>query len=795
MFGNGNDEQKKSLLMLANSENADARQNDGRSNVHELHADEDLLSRHRRARSARRSAKPNGFLAALGMEKEDPARENTNKSDFDDLDVPGQDHFNSHDNYSHASPSGQIPASSRAVPHNYDAAYDAPRDEVFKPLIDPMIMISAVWRWRWPIVGLTLIGGVVGAAYALSMPKIYSASTQLIVDPRQVKLVDRDLTPEFLGNDAALSIVDSQLESVLSTPVLKRVITKLNLDQDPEFSGSGNNGIALFDGIAFVRSLFNGETALDTSERETLISLRESVWASRTPKTFVFTIGADSQSPNKAAEIANALSEAFIESQNEKQSNAAKQASSALDGQLGELQEAVESAERRAEDFAQSNNLRRVEGLTLSDTNLVATSNQLTEARAATIRAETLANEARQVTLNDAVNGGLPAELATTALSTLRSQYAALVQNAASLEAALGPRHPRLEQAIATREAARDEIAAELKRIVAGTQANLRRAVQNEQEIAASLARAKSEAGQDGDALIKLRELEAEIAAARTVYQNALLRSRETNQLSELSSVNVSVLAEADAPSSPSSTSRKIIAAGGMMGGFMLGLGLAFIAGLRDNFTSNGSPQSPSPSTPRGGSRSKRTKRNETYQQGISPARSTQSSSLTASAESEKNMYPGAPYYPYAAAQQPDAQTPSMQQQQPQMPSYVPMQPHGYPAYGHPPHMQVQSMQPPQPQAGYGHHYPQQAPMPQYQPHPHMSGGYPAHPAQQPMMQPAPHYPPMQQWQQPQAPQQPYPVQQIHEDAEMEELRQSVQDIRDVVDQLAQRRGTKRRFG
>lgn len=790
MFGNDKDVNKTSLLMLANRENADLRQNERQSNVHELHNSADAVSKHRRARSARKTTKPNSFLAALGMQNKEESVEAAAETALPYSDDPSPNEAFSGTGHQQDIAEHESMRTAHIAQQDYVTSYDAPRDEAFKPLIDPMIMISAIWRWRWPIAGLTLIGGVVGAAIALNTPKLYSASTQLIVDPRQVKLVDRDLTPEFLGNEAALSIVDSQLESVLSTPVLKRVITKLNLDQDPEFSGANSSGLALFDGIAFVRSLFSGETAIDASERETLKNLRESVWASRTPKTFVFSISAESQSPNKAAEIANALSEAFIESQNDKQSDAAKQASNALDGQLGELQAAVESAERRAEEFAQSNNLRRVEGLTLSDTNLVATSNQLTEARAATIRAQSLADAARDVTLNDAINGGLPAELATTALTTFRSQYASLAQNAASLEAALGPRHPRLEQAIVTRNAAREEISAELQRIVAGTQANLRRAVQNEQEISAALARAKSEAGQDGDALIKLRELDAEIAAARTVYQNALLRARETNQLSELSSVNVNILAEADIPSAPSSTSRKIVMAGGMSGGLLLGLGLAFIAGLRDCLTSNKSPDMPSP---RSKTRDSSRKRSENYSnrepRSTAPAGSL--NTTTASAESEQNMYPGAPYYPYATAQHPEAHNPSMYPQQQPMPAYVPMQPHGFPAYGQP--SQGYPMQSPQPPAGYLNTYPQQMPTQHYQPHPHM-GGYPAQPPHQPMMPPAQQYPLAQHWQQP-ATQQPYPTQQMQEDAEMEELRRSVQDIRDVVDQLAQRRGAKRHFG
>ncbi|MDZ7823589.1 MAG: GumC family protein [Ahrensia sp.] len=544
MFRDKSYERKPSLLMRADGAPENGAVKNPSENVIPLSNNNDTATAHRLARASRRSAKPNPLLSALGR-----------KTTADE--IQGGTFPNSYSNEEAAIRSQ--PTRQDNQPNYQDLLYAG--DDAFKPLIDPVIMLDALWRWRWPIAGLTMLGGAVGVMAAINAPSYYTAYSKVLIDPRQVKLVERDLTPEFLGNEAALAIVDSQLETVVSTPVLERVIERLNLDQNADFNGEADSGIGLFDGIAFVRSLFNSEIPVETTERTTLENLRSAVSAQRAARTFVFDISAKAKSPRLSAEIANAVTRSFIEIQSKRQTDAARNATSALGGQITVLKQAVEQAEERAERFAQDNDLMRVEGLTLSDTQLVATSAQLTEAKAATIRAKSVAAAAKDASVDQVVNGGLPPLLVTPGLTTFRAQFASLSQNAASLEQALGPRHPRLANAIAARDAARNEIAAELTRIKAGTQADLRAAIENEQEIATALTRVKVQSGDSGDALIKLRELEAEIETARTLYKAALLRAGETTQLEEVTNVNTSIVAEAEAPCVASFTfANKLIA-------------------------------------------------------------------------------------------------------------------------------------------------------------------------------------------------------------------------------------------
>ena len=89
----------------------------------------------------------------------------------------------------------------------------------------------------------TIIGALIGVGVALSTPKKYEAFAELLIDPRDLKLTDRDLTQTGLPNDATLAIVENQVRMLTSGTVLNKVVDKLNLAEDSEFNGQRQGGI------------------------------------------------------------------------------------------------------------------------------------------------------------------------------------------------------------------------------------------------------------------------------------------------------------------------------------------------------------------------------------------------------------------------------------------------------------------------------------------------------------------------------------------------------------------------
>jgi uncharacterized protein involved in exopolysaccharide biosynthesis len=491
----------------------------------------------------------------------------------------------------------------RPVPSTQDAFQHAAPvdDQQWRPLIDPSELVSAIYRFRYLIVFLTLIGAAVGVVTALSIPKVYYSNAEILVDPRDLKLLDRELTSSNLPFDASLALVENQLQIIKSRTVIGKLVDKLHLDDDTEFNGQrGPIGI-----LGTISELLRGGASDPASEAvrraKTIDKVYERVGASRGEKTFVVNVFAGSESAEKAALIANTLTQIYIDFQAELQSDTTVQANEELSGRLIGLREEVETAERKVQDFRAENDLVDAQGRLISDEDILKLNEQLSAARARTIALNARAASIGGVTPDRAVEGGLPEEVASSLLNQLRTQYSSLKQSVDALSAKLGPRHPQLQAAESQLESARREIAAEIRRVSSAIQVDLRRAVQTEQDLAAGLATLKARRSDAGDEIVKLRELEREAAARRAVYEAFLLRARETGEQSNISTANIRMISRAEPALKAAGTSRKIVAIGGTAAGFGLGILVAALSvvlsgqKIRKALDSRILPQRPAP--------------------------------------------------------------------------------------------------------------------------------------------------------------------------------------------------------
>ena len=111
-------------------------------------------------------------------------------------------------------------------------------------------------------------------------------------------------------------------------------------------------------------------------------------------------------------------------------------------------------------------------------------------------------------------------------------------------------------------------------------QTELKRAVQQEQDLAARLAQLKVRSGDVNVDLVTLRELEREAAAKRTIYEAYLLRAKETGEQRDINTANMSVISPAFPPIITSGPSRAMISLAGMILGFFAGVGIGMARGV-----------------------------------------------------------------------------------------------------------------------------------------------------------------------------------------------------------------------
>ncbi|WP_349437293.1 GumC family protein [Pararhizobium sp. A13] len=480
------------------------------------------------------------------------------------------------------------------------SSFGVPADGQDRPLIDVATILSSVWQLRKVVMALTVVGAVGGVLLAMSTPSVYVSESKLYVDPREVRLTDSDLSKESLATEAILALVDSQLEVLRSRTVLERVAIDLGLDRDPEFSGNSARTGGLAAGIDVIREIVSpgkGKPAPASGVNpRTLEKLSEAVSVSRDPKTFIVTVEVQTHDPAKSALIANRLVSTFLAEEQAAQSGFFQQTTAALDSRLADLRKELDTAENAVERYKADNDIVDADGKLISDKQLLALNDQVAAVRNRIAEARAKADVATKTRLNDVLSGAFPEELSSVTLQELRKQYSMARAQLGALDASLGPRHPQRLAAVQSLEVARSEIGNELRRIEATAQTELQRAVRTEKDLLQQLAVRKAQQVNSSAGFIELRELQRKANATRTIYESFLKRASETGQEEKLTSKNIRVVSQAEPPLQAKGPSRKLIAIGGLIAGFMAGVGLGMALGtyrsLKDLFRRSNQPAS-----------------------------------------------------------------------------------------------------------------------------------------------------------------------------------------------------------
>ncbi len=429
----------------------------------------------------------------------------------------------------------------------------------------------------WKMVGFfAVVGAVIAGVYAKTLPNKYEAWAELLIDPQGITLIDKQLSSTGYGGEAMIAYLESQLRIIESTSVLNVVIDKEELYDDPEFSSSGSAGTGL---LNILNPLSNGEKS--SRDRQYIIdNLQDKLTIARGSRTFIVSIGMITEDGEKSARIANAIAKAYVNGESGARSKVARDASENLSDKLETLRNRVLSAERKVADYKAENGLVTSEGKLISEVRLSRINEQLAIASIETVNAKTRMEQLRKIDLSDVISGALPASLNTGTLSQLRIRYATLKSTADRLSTKLGPKHPERIAASAELESARGQISREIRRSIAGSRKDLERAKERQKGLNQQLNTVKATVAGTGNSLIDLRELERELEAHKSVYENYLLRSRETSEQEGLTTTNARVITVATAPLEKASPNRKVIAGVGLIAGGLLGLVLALLKGL-----------------------------------------------------------------------------------------------------------------------------------------------------------------------------------------------------------------------
>ncbi|MGX9431242.1 MULTISPECIES: GumC family protein [Bradyrhizobium] len=461
---------------------------------------------------------------------------------------------------------------------------------------DVIDLVMLLWRRKAAIAAAALLCACIAVGIGKSLTPKYTATAQLYVDPRELQLVERELTPRAQDVSGLAMVVDSEARVITSNSVLLQVIKNTNLDKDPEFGGGGD-GKSLLGALLGLVGIEQRPTVEQQHQAtmSALDALSRHINVRKTDRTFVVDIDVWSYEPVKAAMLANALSTAYLAESKQSQAAAARRATRDLSGRLKELQERLRNAENMLAVYKAQNNFVGTQDTLIADQQLSASNQRLAAARALTLDAQAKYDQIEASRRNASDPGAIPEALQSPTIANLRAQYADAKKRQAELQSELGPRHPALRQVEQQVEDLRRTIREEIDRFAQAAKNDLTRARDYEASLNKALDAQKRQSVQMSQASVRLRELERDVEASRDVYQSFLKRSRETEEQESLNTSSARVIGEATVPQRRTFPPAMSLLA---MIGFVLG-GLAAAAWIIavDQLAPGADPLRPSKST------------------------------------------------------------------------------------------------------------------------------------------------------------------------------------------------------
>jgi succinoglycan biosynthesis transport protein ExoP len=470
-----------------------------------------------------------------------------------------------------------------------DRPYDEPEEQTgsaaerwSQPTVDLRELLR-ILRRRWKLVAAAPAGlFAMALVYLMATTTLYTATSTVLVDPRRSTAIESNqaaMQMSNFGTDDAT--IESETLLIQSIAILQNVVGKLKLTQDPEFTPKAG----LLDPIKRLFASNGPDTGASPEDAATARSvdiLQRRMKATRQGTTFLVDINVNSESPRKAAAIANAIAEGYFEEQVRAKNDSTRIASSWLNGQIDALKSRVAVAEKAVEDFRTANNLTVSQGVTVNDQQITDLNNQLISARVQTAEARAKFDQAQQLSKSGGDQGGFNAAISSDIISKLRAQYADIAKNEADLSSKYGPRHPLVANVHAQLRDTQRLINEEIQRILQSTRHDYDIARTREASLKQSFDQLQGVSSSSGQAQVRLRELQREAEANRTLYESYLARYKESTAQESLEMPDSHVVTKATVPISPSWPKTWLVLGLVLTLGLGVGSVLAFLADYLD---------------------------------------------------------------------------------------------------------------------------------------------------------------------------------------------------------------------
>ena len=447
-------------------------------------------------------------------------------------------------------------------------------------------------RRRW-LLFLVVFGLVLGAAFVLTLvqkPK-FTASSAVMMDPRQIQIFQSREAANVSGDlSVATEAVATQVQVFTSRGMAERVVDALHLEQDPAYADPPLGLIGKVKAKAGAPlGMWQPKTLTPQERRQTVVdTVLGRLDAQRLGLTYVIGVKYTDPSAERAAAIANAYADSYIQQSIQGKSDATKQAGGYLNARLKELSDQAAADAAAVEQYRVGHNLLGSTGATLTEQEISGLNGQIAGSRAEAAADQAKVDTARAQLKKGSSGDDVGAALGSPVIQSLRSQRAQVSGQLAELNSRYGPRYPDVIKAQEQLADIDSGIRTEINRVISNLQANAQVSAKRLASLEGTLGQSRGTLASNTKSQAGLIQLQQKAASSQSIYDSYLSRFKEIMTSAGTEQSDARIVSQAEPPPTPSSPKVLLDLALGFIIASMLAMIAAIIAETVDRSFASG---------------------------------------------------------------------------------------------------------------------------------------------------------------------------------------------------------------
>lgn len=438
-------------------------------------------------------------------------------------------------------------------------------------------VLRGVLRRKIFILGTTILALAGSLAYVTIAKPKFTTEAQVLIENLATPY-DQAAGPDQNGNpqvdDRAIS---SQVSVLKSRDLGMRVVQLLKLQELGRFGGNSDQ-MGRLQAISVALG-FAADPRAMTAEERALSQYYSGLTVYQVPDSAVIALQFEAGDASTAAEIVNTLASQYVAETAETRVKPTARAREWLAQQITELKAKVAKSEAAVEQFRADAGLLRAENSTLNTQELSELNRQIAAAETARTDAQQRAKSIKDLlerkgTVDDSVD-----VLNSPTIQSLRSQQVNAARKVAELSAVYLSNHPKMIAARNELANVEKQLRKEALKIVDSLAEQADIASARQAALTSKLDQLKGTTSTNNQDEVKLKAMERDAAADRSLLESLLLRYADASARQDVASqpAYARIIQQADVPSIPSFPRKGPTVLLVSLAAFLLSLGLAFL--------------------------------------------------------------------------------------------------------------------------------------------------------------------------------------------------------------------------